>query len=331
MGVYCLTLHATHVVVFRYIYTPSIHVYLDWAAPYGLLYGPVLYFAVMATLKRNYNIFLHLIPFCFYSCAYIIGIVNHNPENFIYQFLKLTLIKTIILSLFTYGIISLYLLNRYKIKLTIHFNLLTKVPIILCLVAFLLISTSIVRHEGSFTYYITRFMLYTMMLLVSIWVLDHRINLLIGVGNRSENNTSKKTTNYIKEKKRRYHKSALPRATLLVYRDRIAQAINEERLYLNARLDIKMMADHLNISKHHLSQVFSMQIGKTFNEYINEARVEHVCNILKKNNTLIIEHLAYESGFNSKASFYRHFKQHTGLTPLQYQENVKVNQIACSN
>ncbi|WP_222852290.1 AraC family transcriptional regulator [Olivibacter sp. SDN3] len=253
--------------------------------------------------------------------------INYNSEGFVYQFLKLTIVKAIILSLFIYGITSLHLFNRYPIKPTVHFKLLTKIPVILCLVAFLLISTSIVKHESNFTYHITRFMLYTMMMLVSIWILDHRINLLIGTGdNRLEDASLKK-----QETNRRYYKSALPRATLLAYEEKVAHAINEERLYLNPSLDIKMMADYLHISKHHLSQVFSMQIRKTFNEYISEARIKHVCDVLKSNNNIIIEHLAYESGFNSKTSFYRHFKQHTGFTPSQYQENIKTKPVACIN
>jgi len=31
-----------------------------------------------------------------------------------------------------------------------------------------------------------------------------------------------------------------------------------------------------------------------------------------------IEYVAYESGFNSRASFYRAFKKHTGITPTEF-------------
>ncbi|MCA6447833.1 MAG: AraC family transcriptional regulator, partial [Chitinophagaceae bacterium] len=58
-----------------------------------------------------------------------------------------------------------------------------------------------------------------------------------------------------------------------------------------------------------------------FNDFINRYRVEEVKKQLQnpKNASLTIMSLAYDAGFNSKATFNRAFKKHTGENPSKYQ------------
>jgi AraC-like DNA-binding protein len=66
-------------------------------------------------------------------------------------------------------------------------------------------------------------------------------------------------------------------------------------------------------------------MGTNFYEYINGFRVatfkQKVQNGDAQQFTLLA--LAYESGFNSKASFNRIFKKQTGLTPSQFKKQVE--------
>ncbi|WP_299530239.1 AraC family transcriptional regulator [Ulvibacterium sp.] len=74
----------------------------------------------------------------------------------------------------------------------------------------------------------------------------------------------------------------------------------------------------LNIND--LSQTINIGLGKTFNDFINELRVNEV---KKKMHNPKYDHLNYlgiamESGFNSKATFNRAFKKFTGENPTTY-------------
>jgi AraC-like DNA-binding protein len=51
---------------------------------------------------------------------------------------------------------------------------------------------------------------------------------------------------------------------------------------------------------------------------LNYYRVEYAKNLLA-NSTLSIPYIVYESGFESDSSFYRVFKEFTGLPPNQYR------------
>ena len=57
-----------------------------------------------------------------------------------------------------------------------------------------------------------------------------------------------------------------------------------------------------------------------FNDFVNEKRAEAVITKLKKGehveNTLL--GIALDCGFNSKTTFNRAFKKHTGASPKQY-------------
>ncbi len=60
---------------------------------------------------------------------------------------------------------------------------------------------------------------------------------------------------------------------------------------------------------------------KNFFLYINEFRIREAQKMMSdKNNTeMSILRIAYEIGFNSKATFNRMFKTVTGLTPTEYR------------
>ncbi len=93
-----------------------------------------------------------------------------------------------------------------------------------------------------------------------------------------------------------------------------------EKPFLDGKLSLGDVAEFMNISVNHLSQVINEQLGMTFFDYVNSYRVEEVKARLSspdvKNFTLL--GIAYDSGFNSKSSFNSIFKKFTGLTPSQF-------------
>jgi len=105
--------------------------------------------------------------------------------------------------------------------------------------------------------------------------------------------------------------------------DCLKQAMVKDKLYLNPNLSLSQLAYHINIPPYYLSMIFKF-LNTNFYDYINSYRVKEVIEKLsdEKNDKYNIVALAFESGFNSKASFQRIFKNHTGMTPTEYKNNI---------
>jgi len=97
-----------------------------------------------------------------------------------------------------------------------------------------------------------------------------------------------------------------------------------EKPYLNNMLSLKEVADELRIPINQLSHIINGQIGKNFFDFVNSYRVEEFKSRAShpdyQNYTLIS--IAYDSGFNSKATFNRVFKNYTGQTPSDFYHSI---------
>ena len=76
----------------------------------------------------------------------------------------------------------------------------------------------------------------------------------------------------------------------------------------------------MKISPAHLSKVVNSGLDKNFNDFVNGYRVEAVKNKMSDPSTahLTLLGIAYECGFNSKATFNRAFKKHAGVSPSAF-------------
>jgi AraC-like DNA-binding protein len=101
--------------------------------------------------------------------------------------------------------------------------------------------------------------------------------------------------------------------------DMINVKLREGKLYLNPAITIFDLAKELNCNHRILSAVINNQLNKSFLTMINELRVEEAKKKLTNNSKkLTMEGIGLESGFNSRASFYRVFKKVTRQTPTDY-------------
>ena len=93
--------------------------------------------------------------------------------------------------------------------------------------------------------------------------------------------------------------------------------------YLNPALTLRGLANQLSIHPNQLSRLLNENIGKNFNEYINQMRIEHFKELVvdPANSHISLIGLAYESGFNSKTVFNTTFKKMVGMTPGAFQKS----------
>jgi AraC-like DNA-binding protein len=105
------------------------------------------------------------------------------------------------------------------------------------------------------------------------------------------------------------------------YAEKICQAMEAGKLFLNPRLTLVEFADYAGLPPRLVSSVLNRFIHQTFHEFVNRYRVEEAKRILREKTymELPVVDVALMSGFNSKATFNRFFRQFSGLTPSQYR------------
>jgi AraC-like DNA-binding protein len=93
-----------------------------------------------------------------------------------------------------------------------------------------------------------------------------------------------------------------------------------EKAYLNPELTLSELAAKLNTNTSVLSAVINSGFGKNFNDFVNQYRVEAFKRKAaapdSKHLTLLA--IAFDCGFNSKATFNRAFKKVTDLSPKAF-------------
>jgi putative ABC transport system permease protein len=111
----------------------------------------------------------------------------------------------------------------------------------------------------------------------------------------------------------------------------LKKAMDAGFFYRDAELSLTSLAEQLALHPHELSRIINTGLKKNFSDFINELRVKDV---IQKMQDVTYDHLtllgiAFESGFNSKSTFNRIFKQVTGKSPVQYKTYLKKERPTC--
>ena len=103
--------------------------------------------------------------------------------------------------------------------------------------------------------------------------------------------------------------------------EKIKDFIEDKKLFLNPSLTIFDVANQMDCSHRLISSCINSELNITFSNLVNDYRVNEAKRLLKGNpKELTMEGIGLESGFNSRASFYRVFKQKTKCSPKEYLE-----------
>ena len=127
-------------------------------------------------------------------------------------------------------------------------------------------------------------------------------------------------------KKAKYLKSSLNADSAENIYTGLTKLMSERKPYTNPELTLDELAQTLNVHRNNLSQVINTYEQKSFYDYINSKRVEEFKRIvsLPESQKFTLLGLANNSGFNSKTSFNRNFKNATGLSPTEYLKQAHI-------
>ena len=298
-----------------------------------LLFGPFLLFYAVSltdkhplTSKRNYFHFLpfllhivYLSPFLFQSAAAkqeelrLIQNIQSPPDFSIVYYINESL-KFLQLLIYLYLIFHFYLKNK-STSLSAIYQLNWLKILWIGLGLFAVFDLSYLLGLYLFQYD------YLFVIAQTILLFGALLTYYIGYATLRQPEifvgqlTKKKTT-------ARYEKSTFDSANATRYLQQLIQKMELEKLYLNNNLKLTNLAQSIDLSTHHLSQLLNEHLQKNYFDFVNEYRVKEAQKMLAnpdfKQYTILS--IAYDSGFKNKASFNTAFKKHTGLTPSQYKK-----------
>ncbi len=104
----------------------------------------------------------------------------------------------------------------------------------------------------------------------------------------------------------------------------LEQFMRTQRPYLDADLTLVSLAQKIGVSREELSDTINQGFHNRFNDFINSYRVVETKRLIHdgKHKTHSLLGLAYEAGFNSKATFNRAFKKAESQSPSEYLESL---------
>ena len=308
--------------------------------PFKLAYIPFIYLYIVSLTQKDFKFkayqSLHFIPFLLVAIYIPLKFYSFEPDiardmvdkGILLDGLDYNIVKFIEYAQFyTYAIISLIAINKFREKLKASFSTVDKIylswPYI---VVWGLICWKMLRMTDYLLYItiedINIKLLYLFYIAGEIAFLIF-ISLLFLKGLKQPN----VFFGIIEEtSKGKYEKTGISDLKRKSYEKKLIDFMEKEKPYLDPLINIKELSKKITIPVHHLSQVINSNLNKNFFDFINSYRIEESKKLLSEYDSqeMTILEILYDCGYNSKSVFNSAFKKHTGLTPTQFREKVSM-------
>lgn len=125
----------------------------------------------------------------------------------------------------------------------------------------------------------------------------------------------------------KYKKTGLSPALSIEMKGKLLDIMQKDKPYLNHELRLDDISRLMNLSRNHSSQIINEHFNLSFFDFVNRYRIKDAKNLLMNNdkNGLTTTQIAYDVGFNNRASFYKAFKKFTDLNPSEYIKELKAS------
>ncbi|MBR5614374.1 MAG: AraC family transcriptional regulator [Clostridia bacterium] len=102
--------------------------------------------------------------------------------------------------------------------------------------------------------------------------------------------------------------------------DRIVDAVKMiiDNSYENSFLCVAAIADEMKLSAGYIGKLFRQNTGMTVSDYINKIRMDEAARLLSSTN-YTIKKVMEMVGYDNESTFYKKFKNHTGMTPKEFR------------
>ena len=125
---------------------------------------------------------------------------------------------------------------------------------------------------------------------------------------------------------KKYQNSTLGDDDKAALTDRILKVFENGDEIFESNFDMNRLAELVGSTYKNVSQTVNEQLGKNFNQVLNEYRVKEACRRLNDQATYghyTIEAIGESVGYGSRSTFVTQFKTLTGLTPSEFQNQAR--------
>lgn len=299
-------------------------------------YGPLMYLYIrfMTDPERKFRVLnlLHFIPFLVFFPVSVIFRSDqfvHNLKDFFVpdRMIPLRIVYGVsfFLSITVYSILSFIEIRRHQSNLkellsytsgVITLNWLKVISISFYAAYFIMFILGGLDIIGNYIPFDPYFVIYGFIALFSF------VYSFYAVKQPEIFTTSLRHEKAGKSSSGKYSRSGLKEAKAEEYLARLIDHMETGKAYLNGSLTIQDLSTATRIPRHYITQILNEKHGRSFFAFVNEYRVSEVIRRFSdprySNYTILA--IAFDAGFNSKASFNSIFKNMTGLTPSEYRE-----------
>lgn len=296
---------------------------------FSLLYGPMLFLYIQSVLGKTLStkaFLLHTTPFLMGFGVNVLltasVLLDMNMEGFM-QLYHYFILFSLLFSSFGYGIYPFLIFRKLQpdalLKLKIRISKLIGG-------AFLMISALI--FLGFFIEYFqwsinlgSRYTFVGILLILFFAVINVRMRILL---------LDQKQDPEIKpvldiQSKEKYRNSRLEEEEQELVLEKLNHFFLEKKPYLNSDYALDNLAQDLGLPKLKITQALNLGLGQNFYQYLNTARIEESKKLLQTRDEDNFTVIGYESGFKSKSTFYKYFKDLTGFSPSDYKKSLEVS------
>jgi len=311
----------------------------SWAffisTPFLFLHWPMIWLYVKSLTDQHFKLkptyLFHLIPFIasvilfsieYYSQTIDFKISSIETESFKNQWDYAIVIMSMTLSSLCYFLWSVKLLKQYNRRIKTYFSETSEYDLVW-------LKTLMVASAVIYSLIYLAFDIDLIFPLASFRYL-HQFSFILGsiyiivlgfFGHRQGNLfTDKKIGMVLTESKPISEKTYSLDNSENDFIQALLKYMSEQKPFLIPELTIVSLADELKVSSEYFSNIINSKLGKNFYDFINHYRIEEFktrC-LLPENKSFTLIAIAYDCGFNSKATFNRVFKNITGNTPGEY-------------
>jgi AraC-like DNA-binding protein len=309
--------------------------FLFTTAPMLILHGPLLWLYIKSLTDQHFRLkplyLLHLLPFAvfmaqnyavFFRFDMTTRIAIIKTESFVAHPMFLPMTMFIATVPVVYCIWGLWLVKRYNAKLKVYFSHLNDIDLnwlrlllLVSLVFYAVISygfAMLVHHKlATFGHLQMVSFSFSFFYLLILGLYGHRqINLFasraIEINLEAVPQPAKASTRLDDHEKQ--------------FVDKLLAVMEQQKPFLEPELTLSQLADAVAGKPEYLSEVLNTRLNQNFYDFINHYRInefKHRC-LMPEHKNLTLIAIAFDCGFNSKATFNRVFKKVTGLTPSQF-------------
>lgn len=340
--VYALTLFLAYMEIYNRGNDYPYPLFINTSTPFIFLHGPLLWFYIQSLTRQQFRFkpkyLLHFFPFILifillslqiYTLPPLEKILLDQQEAFKDGLIFPVMLAMVAFSTQGYNAWGLWLIGRYRQKIKVFFSELSHLD--LKWLRFLIIASILFHGSISVLYildFIFGFLAYSTMQPLGFSFAAIFVLVLGFYGHRQGNIFTREhiSLNLETAIEIKLNTHAIADSDKEFVQNLLSH-MKHQKPYLNPELTLGMLSQDMRVSAEYLSGILNGRLNKNFFDFINHYRIEAFKTLCQTTNhqKLTLMGLAYECGFNSKATFNRVFKKNTGLTPSEYLLQVSTN------